>query len=155
MQKKSFHIYLFKELGLSAKGVNDSTISLLAIALKQQIALFILEALGLSVKETKILQDWSCCCTLTFGILHFEAYDILKSINFLIGFLDELGNFKQKKFTFQNVILFLHFTAMDPIFCMPKAMLIPAELREASKEPTEARLSLNDVRFNSNWSFFL
>ena len=76
MQKKSFHIYLFKELGLSAKGVNDSTISLLAIALEQQIAVFILEALGLSVKETKILQDWLCCCTLTFQILHFEAYRI-------------------------------------------------------------------------------
>ena len=66
-------------------------------------------------------------------------YDILKCKNFLIGFLDELGNFKQKKFTFQNVILFLHFTAMDPIFCMPKAMLIPAEPREASKGPIELR----------------
>ena len=39
---------------------------------------------------------WMCCCTLTFRILHFEVYDILKCKNFLIGFLDELGNFKQK-----------------------------------------------------------
>ena len=38
-------------------------------------------------------------------------YDILKCN--LIGFLDELGNCKQKKFTFQNVD-FLHFTAPDP-----------------------------------------
>ena len=115
MQKKSFHIYLFKELGLSAKGVNDSTISLLAIALEQQIAVFILEALGLSVKETKILQDWSCCCTLTFRILHFEAYDILKCINFLIGFLDELGNFKQKNFYISKCKISLNFTATDPL----------------------------------------
>ena len=35
--------------------------------------------------------------------------------NFLIGFLDELGNFKQKKITFQNAIFFLHFTAIDPM----------------------------------------
>ena len=34
-----------------------------------------------------------CCCMLTCQILHFEV--------FLIGFLDELGNFKQK--------IFLHF----------------------------------------------
>ena len=36
---------------------------------------------------------------------HFEFY-ILKCKNFLISFLDELGNFKQKKITFQNVIFF-------------------------------------------------
>ena len=33
--------------------------------------------------------------------------------NFLIDFLGELGNFKQKKITLQNVI-FLHFTTTDP-----------------------------------------
>ena len=33
----------------------------------------------------------------------------------MIGFFDELGNSKQKIFTFQNAIFFLHFTAMDPI----------------------------------------
>ena len=32
--------------------------------------------------------------------------DILKCKNFLIGFLDELGNFKKKKFALQNVIFF-------------------------------------------------
>ena len=32
----------------------------------------------------------------------------------MIGFLDELGNFKQKKIgTFQNTTFFLHFTATD------------------------------------------
>ena len=38
--------------------------------------------------------------------------------NFLIGFLDELDNFKQKKFTFQNVNFFLHFTATDPFLAL-------------------------------------
>ena len=33
----------------------------------------------------------------------FWSYDILKCKNFLIGFLYEFGNFKQKNFTFQNV----------------------------------------------------
>ena len=41
--------------------------------------------------------SWSCC-SLTFLILHFEVYDILKRKNFLIGFLKELSNFNQKKF---------------------------------------------------------
>ena len=34
---------------------------------------------------------------LLYSVLHFEVYDILKCKNYLIGFLDELGNFKQKK----------------------------------------------------------
>ena len=41
---------------------------------------------------------------------HFEFYILkcknLKCKNFLIDFLDELGNFKQKNFTLQNVIVF-------------------------------------------------
>ena len=48
----------------------------------------------------------SCCCTLTFRILHFEVYDILKCKHYLIGFLDELGNFKPKIHTFENVKFF-------------------------------------------------
>ena len=36
---------------------------------------------------------------------HFEFY-ISKCKNFLIDFLDELGNFKQKKITLQNVNFF-------------------------------------------------
>ena len=54
-----------------------------------------------------------CCCTLTFRNIHFKVYDILKCQNFLISFLDEFGNFKQKNFTFQNVKFFLHFIATD------------------------------------------
>ena len=47
--------------------------------------------------------SWSCC-SLTFLILHFEVYDILKCKNFLICFLDE---FKHKFFfTFQNLKFF-------------------------------------------------
>ena len=51
-----------------------------------------------------------CCCTLTFRILHFEVYDILKCKNFLISFPDELGNFKQKIFTFHNVRFFTFYS---------------------------------------------
>ena len=32
--------------------------------------------------------------------------------------------------------------------------IFPAEPRESPKELTEARMSLNDTRFNSNWVFF-
>ena len=38
----------------------------------------------------------------------FQNVKILKCKIFLINFLDELGNFKQKKFTLRNVI-FLYF----------------------------------------------
>ena len=48
----------------------------------------------------------SCCCTLTFRILHFEVYDILKCKHYLIGFLDELGNLRPKIHTFENVKFF-------------------------------------------------
>ena len=34
-------------------------------------------------------------------------------------------------------------------------MFFPAQLREAPKGPTKAGLSLNDVRFNLNWVFFI
>ena len=37
----------------------------------------------------------------------FWSVNILKCKNFVIGFLDELGNFKQKKFTFQNAIFYI------------------------------------------------
>ena len=55
--------------------------------------------LKLSILPKTQLEYWSCCYTLTFRILHFEVYNILKCKNFLVGFLDE---FKQKFF-------FLHF----------------------------------------------
>ena len=35
--------------------------------------------------------------------------------NFLINFLDKLGNFKQKKFYTSKCKIFLHFKAMDPL----------------------------------------
>ena len=40
------------------------------------------------------LYQWLRCCTLNFT---FWSVNILKCKNFLIGSLDELGNFKQKK----------------------------------------------------------
>ena len=69
--------------------------------------------IDLYVTETSFLAghalrniSMTCCCTLTFRILHFKVYDILKCKILLIGFLDELGNFKQKKITIQNVNFF-------------------------------------------------
>ena len=35
---------------------------------------------------------------------------------FLIGFLNELGNFKQKNFYISKCKISLHFTATDPMF---------------------------------------
>ena len=46
---------------------------------------------------------------------HFKFYILICKI-FLIDFLDELGNIKQKNLTLQNVIFFLHFKATDPIY---------------------------------------
>ena len=46
-------------------------------------------------------------------------YDILKCKNFLIGVLDELGNFKQKEVYISKCKSFLNFTAMNPNhFCL-------------------------------------
>ena len=45
---------------------------------------------------------WSCCCTLTLRILHFEVYDIFKCKKFFIGFFNELGNYKQNFFLHQQ-----------------------------------------------------
>ena len=44
---------------------------------------------------------------------HFEFY-ILKCKNYMIDFLDELGNFKQKIFYTLKCKFFLHFRATDP-----------------------------------------
>ena len=46
----------------------------------------------------------------------FQNVKILKCRNFLIDFLDELGNFKQKKFYTSKYKFFLHFKATDHIF---------------------------------------
>ena len=48
----------------------------------------------------------------------FQNVKILKCKIFLINFLDELGNFKQKKFYTSKCKIFLHFKATDPIFSM-------------------------------------
>ena len=42
----------------------------------------------------------------------------LKCKNFLIDFLDELGNFKQKTFYTSKCKFVLHFTTTDPIFAL-------------------------------------
>ena len=44
----------------------------------------------------------------------FHNVKILKCKKFLINFLDELGNFKQKKFYTSKCKFFLHFKATDP-----------------------------------------
>ena len=76
---------------------------------------------------------WSCCCILTFRILHFELYNILKCKKFLIGFLDELGNFKQKKFYTSKCTDFLHFTATGPIAVMLVCLILGKEFSHSIK----------------------
>ena len=51
-------------------------------------------------------------------ISNFTFWNVknLKCKNFLIDFLHELGNFKQKKFCTSKCKFLLHFTATDPIF---------------------------------------
>ena len=76
------------------------------------------------------MENWkcaprSCCCTLTFWILHFEVYDILKCKNFLIGFLNELGNFKQKKIYISKCNLFFTFYSNGPIKQIYIAFVFP------------------------------
>ena len=44
----------------------------------------------------------------------FQNVKILKCKIFLINFLDELGNFKQKKFYTSKCNFFLHFKATEP-----------------------------------------
>ena len=50
-------------------------------------------------------------------ISNFTFWNVknLKCKNFLIDFLDELGNFKQKNFYTSKCNFFLHFTTTDPI----------------------------------------
>ena len=43
---------------------------------------------------------------MTFRILHFEVLTFLKCKIFFIGFLDELGNFKQKKFRLHEIFFY-------------------------------------------------
>ena len=45
----------------------------------------------------------------------FQNVKILKCKIFLINFLDELGNFKQKKFYTSKCKIILHFKATEPI----------------------------------------
>ena len=51
-------------------------------------------------------------------ISNFTFWNVknLKCKNFLIDFLDELGNFKQKNFYTSKCKFFLHFTTTDPYF---------------------------------------
>ena len=58
---------------------------------------------------------WSCYCTLTVWILHFEVLAFWNVKIFWIGFLHELGNFEQNFFYISKCnFFFLHFTATDP-----------------------------------------
>ena len=63
-------------------------------------------------------QDTSSMVVLLYpDISNFTFWNvkILKCKNFLINFLDELGNFKQKKFYTSKCKNFLHFKATDPL----------------------------------------
>ena len=50
----------------------------------------------------------------------FQNVKILKCKISLINFLDELGNFKQKKFNTSKCKFFLHFKATDPKYILKK-----------------------------------
>ena len=65
----------------------------------------------------KIFNQFLNISTLTFRILHFKVYDILKCKNFLIAFRNGLGNFKQKNFYISKCKIFLNFTTTDPLTC--------------------------------------
>ena len=68
------------------------------------------ETLGLF---DKINQCTCTLCSLVKGASGNVKY--LKCQNFFIFFLDELGNFRQKKFSTLKCNFFLHFTTTDPI----------------------------------------
>ena len=60
----------------------------------------------------------------------------------MINFLDELGNFKQKRFTLRNVSFFLHFKATDPMmqhFTFEKDTYESAILENIKIESARAR----------------
>ena len=95
-----------------------------------------------------LLLLWSCCCTLTFQILHFEVLTFWNVKIFLIGFLDELGNFKQKKVLPFAMQFFSHFTATDPlreklpsyiVFCMYYTCLCFCVRRKMSPAENQSR----------------
>ena len=89
--------------------------------------------------------SWSCC-SLTFLILHFEVYDILKRKNFLIGFLKELSNFNQKKnFTFPNVIFFSFYSNWPNGRILLNVRTMPKILRYLIKVST----LLSNIRFSA------
>ena len=69
-----------------------------------------------------------CCCTLTFQNLHFKLYDILKHKKFSIGFLDELGNFKQKKIYISKCRFF--YILQQRTLCPSSHTLVLSEISE-------------------------
>ena len=60
-------------------------------------------------------------------LLRFWNVKNLKCKNFLIDFLDELGNFKQKKIYTSKCNCFLHFKATDPILIFWSVFVIKKE----------------------------
>ena len=79
------------------------------LSYKDSHILGVIYILSAKCLQFSTMAQWSCCCTLTFRILHFEVLTFW-NVKFLIGFLDELGNFKQKKFTFQNANFFTFYS---------------------------------------------
>ena len=69
----------------------------------------------------------------------FWSVDILKCKIFLIGFPDELGNFRQIFFYISKCKILLHFTAMDP-WRLPN-------LRSFFQHPFHCAKSRSDFRF--------
>ena len=70
-----------------------------------------------------------CCCTMTFRILHFEVLTFLKCKIFFIGFLDELGNFKQNFFLHFKMQNNFTFYSNGPVACDPLLPISYTRLR--------------------------
>ena len=62
---------------------------------------------------------------MNFEIFTFQNVKISKCKNFLINFLHELGNFKQKEIYTSKRKFFLHFKATDPMYNVPGKMSLP------------------------------
>jgi len=111
----------------------------------------IITMLGISGKCIYYTCTWPCCYTQTFQISHFKLYDILKCKILLFGFLDELGNFKQKKITIQNLNFFYISQQWTPyINLMLKQLLLHKNILYLIKTNCHCHWSYSNYCFNNN-----
>ena len=80
----------------------------------------------------------------------FQNVKILRFKIFLINFLDELGNLKQKKFYTSKCKIFLHFKATDPLYLSFYCLL-----RKKFSEFTELESALQKLASSFKCTFFI